>query len=365
MANIFDYLEWRADVPLSVDPFNEVDNLVLSELAYTDFHGIISTDGTPVSISDAHNAFFTCHTREEISVDKSFTAKAPLLMDNIITGCRFGNMTLSNYLDEIAEDYQLSAVVFNLDDGTRYVAFRGTDGTVAGWKEDFNFSFMNATKGQQLAVQYLNNMNGQLRVGGHSKGGNLAVFASAFCSHQEDILEIYSNDGPGFREDTIKQEGFQQILPKVKSIVPDSSIIGLLLSGKSEHLVVKSSAMGILQHDALTWQIKRNRFETASLSDLSMLTEKMVGNWLVAMDDEARKSFIEIVFFLIESTGKDTFSSMSKEKWKTAESILNAFMKLPKEKQQEGLRFITQIGQSSGQTIVDYLSQMINKKASH
>ena len=360
MATIFDYLVWRADVPFSVDPFNEVDNLILAELSYTDFGGIVPENDTKISISDAYREFFARHTREEIAANKSFTAKAPLLMDEMVKGRRFGNMTLRNYIDVSGENLQLSAVTFGLDDRTDYAAFRGTDGTVAGWKEDFNFSFMNETEGQKLAVQYLNGTRGMLRVGGHSKGGNLAVYAAAFCDTQDRILEVYSNDGPGFRDEIISREGFQRILPRVKNIVPDSSVIGLLLSGYQSRHVVKSSASGITQHDGFTWQVIRNRFEDATLSDVSKLIDQAIGKWLSSMDDAARQSFTEIVFSLIESTGKERFSSMSEDKWKTAESILNAVKNLPKEQQQEGIRLLSQLGQSGGQTILEYLTGLLN-----
>ena len=134
MATVFDYLEWRADVPFFVDPFNEVDNLVLAELSYADFGKIIPRDGPEIPLSDAYQAFFAAHTREEIAANKSFTAKAPLLMDEMVRGRRYGSMTLKNYVDERGDSFQLSAITFGLSDGTDYVAYRGTDGTVTGWK---------------------------------------------------------------------------------------------------------------------------------------------------------------------------------------------------------------------------------------
>ncbi len=360
MATVFDYLRWRADVPFSVASFNPVDNLILSELSYTDFAGIVPPNG--ISLREAHKAFFASHTREEIQSKKSFTAKAPLLMDEMIDGCRFGNIILRSYIDEVGPDIQLSAVTFDLGDGTSYVAFRGTDGTLVGWKEDFNFSFLNETLGQKKAVTYLNSIEGHLRVGGHSKGGNLAIYASAFCGDQDKILEVYSNDGPGFREQIINTDGFHRILPKVKSIIPDTSVIGLLLSSEYPHQVVKSSASGIVQHDGFTWQVTRRGFEEAALSDLSILIEKTVSGWLAEMDDAQRESFTEIVFSLFESTGQETFSAMSAQKWKTAESIVNAVMALPKEKQQEAMKLLTQLGQSSGQAAINFLSDRLNKQ---
>ena len=362
MATVFDYLDWRADIPFSADPFNEVDNLVLAQLAYTDFGGIVPEDGSGIPLPDACRLFFSRHTHKEILASKSFTAKAPLLMEKMAEGRRFGTMTLRNYIAESGAGFQLSAVTFGLDDGTEYVAFRGTDGTVAGWKEDLYFSFMNETEGQRLAVQYLNGIGGKLRVGGHSKGGNFAVYASAFCNCRDRILEVYSNDGPGFREEIFRQAEFQEILPKVIKIIPDSSIIGLLLSDGENYLVVKSSTFGLKQHDAFTWQVRRNRFESAKLSEMSRVTQRTIGSLLEKVDDEDMQTFTDLVFYVIESTGQDRFSSMNADKRKTSEAILNAIWKLPPEKQREWFRLIGKLGLPLPPRIPDFLSGLVRPK---
>ena len=366
MANVFDYLEWRGDIPLDADPFNEVDNLVLAMLSYTDFGGIVGGDGKRIPLGEACRVFFSQHTREEILARTSFTAKAPLMMEKMIRGQRFGNMTLRNYTEESGDGYQLAAVTFGLEDGTEYVAFRGTDGTVAGWKEDFNFSFMDETEGQRLAVQYLSGITvggtgENLRVGGHSKGGNLAIYASAFCEGGERIFEVYSNDGPGFKEEIVQRAGFAENLAKVKKFIPDSSIIGLLLSEGEDYTVVKSTAMGIKQHDAFTWKVERNRFVKAPLSDMSKVTKKLIDTWLETMKDEERQTFTELIFTLIESTGQERFSSMKADKLKTAESILNAVRLMPKEKQQEALQLLGVMGLRGGQKIADFLARKTNE----
>ena len=359
MGTIFDYLEWRADIPFSVDPFNEVDNLVLAQLSYTDFGGIVPDDSRSILLTDACRIFFSQHTREEILANKSITARAPLLMEEMAKGQRYGRMRLRRYVRQSGENHQFAAITFGLEDGTEYVAFRGTDGTVTGWKEDFNFCFMDETEGQRLATEYLNSIRGRLRVGGHSKGGYLAVYASAFCKVQKRIFEVYSNDGPGFRETIAQREEFQRIQPIVKKIIPDSSVIGLLFADKEDCLTVKSSAIGIRQHDAFTWQVKRNRFENAPLSETSRLIARTIGNWLGSMSEQERQSFTELVFSLIESTGQERFSSMSENKLKTMESIMNAIRQLPREKQMEGMKLIATLSQSSGQTLWGYMSGLL------
>lgn len=370
MANIFDYLEWRCDVPFSFDPFHEVDNLVLAELVYSDFKGVLSMDGTEVPLQDACKAFFQRHTHEEILKDKSFTAKAPLLMEKMLCGARYKDIKLCWYLDETesSREVQLAAVTFLLPDQSAYVAFRGTDATLVGWKEDFNFSFLPETEGQRRAIQYLNRVGGQiqgsLRVGGHSKGGNLAVYAAAFChpAIQDRILAVYSNDGPGFQQEMLRSEGYQRILPKAVSIIPDTSIIGLLLSSSANQRVVKSSQIGIFQHDGFSWEVSRNHFLSAELSEISRLIEKSLSDWLSQMSEKDRRSFTEIIFSLIESTGAESFNEISQQKLKSAEAILTAMRKMPKEKQQEILSFLQQLGLSGGKALAAHLSSKIWKE---
>ena len=370
MANIFDYLEWRCDVPFSVDPFNEVDNLVLSELVYSNFKGVLTMDGTEVSLQEACEAFFRLHTHEEILADKSFVARAPLLMETMLMGERFKDTRLCFFLDETdtAKDLQLAAVTFLLPDESAYIAFRGTDSTLAGWKEDFDFSFLPETEGQARAVRYLNQVGakipGVLRVGGHSKGGNLAVYAAAFCNPeiQDRIQTVYTNDGPGFQKDMLSGEGYQRILPKIASIVPETSIIGLLLFSKANHRSIKSSQSGILQHDGFSWEVARNRFIPMPFSDLSKLIQKSLSDWLNQMTDEDRRDFTEVIFSLFESTGADTFDEINQQKWKSIEAIITAVRKIPKEKQAEFLTFLQHLGQSGGQTITEYIAGKLRKE---
>ncbi|MBQ8109777.1 MAG: DUF2974 domain-containing protein [Clostridia bacterium] len=370
MANIFDYLEWRCDVPFAVDPFNEVDNLVLAELVYTDFRGIVSMDGRAVPLRDACDAFFQTHTQDEIRALKSFTAKAPLLMEKMLCGARFRDVKLCWYLDETdaAREMQFAAVTFLLPDESAYIAFRGTDGTLVGWREDFNLSFLHETEGQRHSAQYLDRVGerqgGALRVGGHSKGGNMAVFAAARCKQpiQDRVLAVYSNDGPGFHDDMLRTEGYRRVLPKLVSIVPDTSIIGVMLSSLAENRVVKSVQNGILQHDGFSWEVLRNRFVDAEQSDASRWFERFLSEWLLHNDEETRSAMTQILFTLFESTGADSFREIGQQKWKSAEAILAAMVNLPRDRQKEALSFLQRLGASGGQTVAEYISSKIHKQ---
>ena len=138
MVNLFDYLKWRADSSLSVKPFNEVDNLLLAGLSYTVFDGILSDSGEFKPLAEVADAFFSAHSREDIQKETGFLYRAPLLMDGMLSGERFHDLKLGYYINEVDSDVnaQISAVTFLTDDGCAYIAFRGTDSTLAGWREE-------------------------------------------------------------------------------------------------------------------------------------------------------------------------------------------------------------------------------------
>ncbi len=367
MANIFDYLEWRGDVSLGADPFNEVDNLVLSELAYSDFDGILNDTFRKVSLKTTNDRYFRMHSRDEAEKSSNYMVRAPLLMERMLKGRRFCDMKFTKYVDIVNEDkdMQISAVTCLLNDGSAFVSFRGTGSEVVGWKEDFKMSYMPDTEGQLSAVRYLNEVgskiDGPLRVGGHSKGGNFAVYASAFCDReiQDRIVTVYTNDGPGFRHEVMAREGYTRILPKVVSIVPDTCIIGMLLTSKVKHIVVKSSEKGIWQHLAASWQVDRNRFVVTEPSALGTFIRKSQKDWLRKIDDEERETFVNTLFSLFEATGMDTFGEMKINKFKAAERIYATLKEMPKEKQKELLGIIDLLLQSGTKAAKDRLSDMI------
>jgi hypothetical protein len=289
--------------------------------------------------------------------------RAPLLMDDMLKGSRFRDTVLTKYVDIINsdKDMQMAAVTFLLSDGSAYVAFRGTDTTVAGWKEDFNMSYMPETEGQRSAVRYLNEVgaeiSGPIRVGGHSKGGNFAIYASAFCDReiQDRIITVYTNDGPGFRNEVMEREAFKRILPKVVSIVPDTSIIGMLLTSNVGHVVVKSRERGLRQHDALTWLVRRNRFNTAKQSALGSFINKSQKEWLSNIDDESREMFVNTLFSFFEATGMTTFDEMIVNRRTSAKKIMDAIKNLPKEKRAMLMAAMAGLLQSSRHVFKGYI----------
>ena len=321
MASIFDYLQWRCDVPFSIDPFNEVDNLVLSELAYTDFKGILSMEGPDVSLAEVCKAFFERHTHKEILADKSFTARAPLLMESMLEGARYRDIRMLQYLDETdsAQRLQLAAMTFLLPDDSAYVAFRGTDSTVVGWKEDFYFSFLPETEGQRRAIRYLNQVGaevkGTLRVGGHSKGGNLAIYTAVNlpAEMKERLLHVSNYDGPGFPKSYIKSHDFASVLDRLYTFIPQESMIGRIHEHPEGFQVIESTENGIQQHDVYSWVIGPTlMMRLAKADDTSEITYRAIQNILTNTSPEQRKEYVDRMFDLLMSSDANSFSEVFK-----------------------------------------------------
>ena len=360
---LLDYLQWRNDVPLSVSPFNEVDNVIFSYLSYIDFRDLKEDWNGFFDLKELFQDFCEKHSLEEIQTTGEFTERAPLLLKVMMEGERFSDTKVGYYAEDFDKDQvkQFAALVFLLPDGRNYISFRGTDKTITGWKEDFLMSCQSETAGAKEAVAYFNKiapvLEGELILGGHSKGGNFAMYAAAFCEaeHKERIMQVYNNDGPGFREEVIQSPEFQELLPKIITIAPQSSIIGQLLSNPAKQDVIHSTAKGILQHDAMTWEAEKDRLVPSELDELSHYAKTTLGSWLESMDDESRESLCTTAFSLIESTNSETFIEFSGNLMKNMETIWKEMGKLPEDKKKEIMDALANLMESSKKSALQHM----------
>lgn len=334
MSNIMDYVEWRGDLSFQEREFNDVDNLILAELAYTDLRDILDIGSRDkILLKDAYRKYV------ELGKDQSHIPCDPKpLLEKCAGTDRFGLIYIKDFFDlqSHGNQFQFASMTFELGDGTVYVAFRGTDNTVAGWREDLNFSFMESTPAQLCAADYLDlaaeRNNALIRVGGHSKGGNLAMFAAAFCEEQTKnrVVRVYSNDGPGFNELIVENPNYQNILDKVSLIIPEGSLIGILLFNKQEKQIVQSTGKGGAdQHIPYSWLVDKVRFVQAQRqSSTSLLLDRMLDEWLKRLDLDKKRRFVDIVFDTIEASGALTFTQINSDKWTYYNAIGKAAMKL-------------------------------------
>ncbi|MBU3805045.1 MAG: DUF2974 domain-containing protein, partial [Candidatus Cellulosilyticum pullistercoris] len=317
MADIMDYLDWRGDLSFKQAAFNEVDNLILSQVAYVNFDGIlpgIDCDDA-MTLEEACQLFFKINDEKEVLKDKSFTRLAPILMKKMAQSERFKRLGLCKYKSQI--DYetqkQFAAMHMILDDGTIYIAFRGTDDTIIGWKEDFNMSFMTPVPAQIEAVNYINqttaHLKQEIRIGGHSKGGNLAIYAAVKCKEEikARILKVYNNDGPGFNKQMIMSPDYQEMLTKIEKIVPQYSVVGMLLEHEEDYVVVKSKQIGLLQHDAMSWEVLGGQFVYSDeLTRGSQILDDTLKAWINGLSEKERAQFVDSIFDILEATGART-----------------------------------------------------------
>ena len=318
MGNIVDYLSWRGDLSFEQSKFNEVDNLILACFSYVNLDGIPAVkEQKGIELRNLAEEFMKLHTMEELEADKSFIRLAPFMMLEMAKTNRFGRSVICNYVNEIVTEaeQQFAAVEIVLEDGTSYVSFRGTDDSIIGWKEDFNLS-TGVVPAQECAVEYMQrvseNTSGMLRVGGHSKGGNLAIYGAVMCKDAHDkILEIYSNDGPGFSKEFQELPETEKMMPKIIRIIPEYSIIGTLLEHEKEPVIVASSSKGLLQHDGFSWEVEGpSLVRRDSLNKNALRFIEILHKWIDGMEMEQKKVLIEDLFATLQASGYENLSEV-------------------------------------------------------
>lgn len=311
MANVFDYLKWRGDLLFSQDPPNAVDALVFSGLAYVRYGGRVEEEpGAPVPLREAADAFFSLYDYE----DRVRVKNDLELLREAAATARFGNAEICMYRDLFIpeQETQFAAMTFLLDDGSLFLAFRGTDQSLVGWKEDFNMTFQQTIPAQRLAQQYTRDVAleypGPMRLAGHSKGGNLAVFAAARSSPmiQQRIGEVFNHDGPGFTKYLMGDPGYLAMVPQIRTFIPQSSVIGMLLEHEETYTVIRSKTVGLLQHDLYSWEVLGKQFiPVQEITDSSQFIDATIKTWFADMTNQERNQLVDVMFTLLGTGGVD------------------------------------------------------------
>lgn len=309
-ATIIDYLRWRGDLSFAERAFNAVDNLVLAEFCYLNFDGLVPdpASGDRVKLTTVAEQYLA----QERGKDQGLQAH-PDLLPPMINFNRFGNLWLSKYVNIVSDDADIQFCAFHIDidEQTTYVAFRGTDETLVGWREDFMLSY-EIVPAQRAAGQYLNQtveIERNYLLGGHSKGGNLATYAmlELASSKQQLVEKVYSNDGPGIPQEHLDEQRFAAIRPKVLKIVPDSSLVGMLFHNGEETVVVASNKVDLAQHDGITWQVDAAEFQTVSeLKPAAQRRNAVITEWINDAPRSERIAITRDVFESLSAGGAET-----------------------------------------------------------
>lgn len=359
MANIMDYLEWRGDLTLAASPFNEVDALLLAELSFINFEGLIPPPeiGRGVRLRDAAEEYFARNEGKEIDMGVLVPDKIPAMLCAMAGSKRFGNMLVNAFEEriDVELEQQFAAITVDLGDSSVYVAFRGTDDTLVGWKEDLNMGFLEEIPSQEQAVRYLKRIAKQydrkkLRVGGHSKGGNLAVYSAVKAAPevQERILAVYNNDGPGFLYDLTATPEHQRIGDRIRTIVPQSSVVGRLMKHEQNVQIVHSTYEGLAQHDGFSWEVKGTKFVYLDEpSREGKLADETIDSWANELSAQQREALADALYEVLTATGAQTLSELNGEKLKSAVGMLKSYKNLDRETRRvlsEAVKLLLRLG---------------------
>jgi hypothetical protein len=324
MGTVLDYLKWRADLRFSQDPFNDIDALILAMFSYLPFKGIVPgiDEKEKITLEETARRYFSAFPSHkddpekiDLTVSSSMDEGLIRMLKMASRSERFSEMRLSRYVEktDFSAGQQFAAITFSLPHAKRQkvISFRGTDSTLIGWKEDFELAYMEEVLAQESAGDYLDCqisiLSGKVTVCGHSKGGNLAVYAASRLkgADRSRLSRAVNFDGPGFNFSVLPRSSFSDCEKKVVNYVPEESIVGVLLDAVGDRSVITSSARYLYQHNPLTWAIERTGFLGGELSDTTKLLEETVEEWLAQISLERRKAFIDALFDVLgASEGK-------------------------------------------------------------
>lgn len=318
MNDLTNYPGETGALSLAEEEFNTVDALAVACICYLDFDGM--SDGKGWTMAEAERLELI---REGTG---GFYPARRELFRRMAASKRFGDCRI-RYFINLKDDelrMQFAALCLELTDGTTCVAFRGTDNTLTGWHENFDMAYLKAVPAQKAATRYLAKVaeihDRPLRILGHSKGGNLAIYASSTADAEtlEQIREIYCFDGPGLSDEMFASEGFAAIRSKLYCCFPQTGIIGRLMNYPENAEVIRSAADGIRQHDAFTWEITDTELAGVEKPDpTSDLICETLHEWLDRSTDEQRAAFVSALFQLVDPAEVTHVSDLGADRLKT------------------------------------------------
>ncbi|MBR3004996.1 MAG: DUF2974 domain-containing protein [Lachnospiraceae bacterium] len=355
MSGILDYLKWRGDVPFDISAFNDVDMVILCEISYLPLEGIVSSElKDKIPLKEAARR---CIPLPKLPLHPGDQELSEMLAESK----RFGDLQLSGFVNIVDDEKQFCALTFEFGWRKHAVVFKGTDNSLIGWKEDLDLSYSDQVPSQKCAVDYIEKVykafHGTLMTAGHSKGGNLSVYGSAFCSEKvrRRISQIYNLDGPGFNDKLIVKDNFREIMDRTKTFVPQDSIVGLLLEHKEPYTIISSIGKnGLDQHSLFTWEVNASGIEKReSLGKAGNISNENIDEWIGRLTYEQKKEFVETLYELARD--RKTIENIS------ARDMIKAYYKLDKDKKHAIGDVVGQLGSTIKENIVEYFKEKANK----
>lgn len=313
--NLFSFVDKYGNYTFDEVSFTEVDNIILSMLSYLDLSGIVSSNKFKKrKLKEVGKDFFEDSNKFE---KRFFTLKNAIkVFKNIKDTRRYGDLLLYNFVYKSSGESQFGALCIEINKNLIYVSFEGTDHLIGGWREDFMLSYMFPVLSQRRAISYVNKNfifgNKKIILGGHSKGGNLALVAGMKANYfiKRRIVNIYNNDGPGLLSREFESKSYMKIEDKLIKIVPSYSIVGLAMCHKSEIEVVRSFKKNFYAHDPLTWVVNDKSFERADLNSFCVGLDKKVDEWLKKYTYFEREMLVNALFDIFDTLEIDNLMDL-------------------------------------------------------
>lgn len=363
MSKIVDYVN-QYQYTFAEREFNDVDSLILCQLSYLKMQHLIPglEDGQEfVALQDVLKE----ENREQVFADERYREDNLKLASAVLKSRRFAEMSVNYYIDILDKEMevQFSAMTFLPGEDAEgkpiyYIAYRGTDENLVGWKEDFTLAFSEPVVGQLYAAKYMRKTAAHLPesfyLGGHSKGGNLAVFAamSSSVALQERIRLVYSHDGPGFKPQVTERYEYGRIADKVKKILPRSSMVGMLMERSNDYNVVESSSYGLMQHNPYTWEVDTDKGSFVPMEELKnsvRLMDSAVTDWILSLDDEQIGRFTDVLFRLLAASETDNLIDFAADWKKSISGILQELKEVDDESKAEMEEILKGLFEITGQ----------------
>ena len=346
MKNMLDYIKEFGHVSFEERAFSEIDALVLTELEYLPLENVVPSDENGenfVTVKEIAE-YMQEHKQELFDENPMMITEERHEVSQVIADApRFQSLKFFGVVSEWDKDTtkQFAAVTVEVEPSVRLVIFRGTDETLIGWKEDFLMTYSPLVAAQTDAKEYLAKQaslwDGDLMISGHSKGGNLAIYAAA--TQVEDvqlrIVDIFCFDSPGLYRSVLETKGYQNIVPLAMRYIPQDSLVGLMLESEVPYVIVKSNATGAMQHSAMTWEIEDGQFiKMEKLTKNSQLNDQTFKKWTESVSDEELELFWNVFFELLFSVGIDTVNDLYGQFMHYVQEFLKAAGNMDEEKRE-------------------------------
>lgn len=315
-TNIIDYINWRGDLSFDASPFNEVDAAIFARFSYMDLKNIVLYSAKGMSLKNAYQKYARKKER------RIYWELDPELFKKMSESKRYQDLILSFYIERnnAIKVEQFSALTISIRNDLHFVSYRGTDSTVNGWKEDLMMTFDESVPSQEEAKRYLkrvsNTLEGDFYIGGHSKGGNLSVYASLMSDDTltNRIKGVYSFDGPGLHKNILEKAGNKKIVNSIYTYIPQSSVFGRMLNHSEQMLMVHSASTGLLQHDLYSWTVMQKTFDLEKDNTaFSRVFETTFQDYLSNLTRDDRKKVVDVIFNAIAECGEvNTIEELAK-----------------------------------------------------